>query len=363
MLKLPVWRLGSETFTNKFSAMIACKKNKNHQIHFDLYDNVFLDFDWACADSETFESILYRRCKQLREQNDYLRLFYSGGHDSHTMLLAFLKSQTHIDEIVVNIYAYWQLKKSLKIDEFTKNHPLNREQYKAAIPFLKHISSTIPKTKITIETLTGDYIQSSDTMTDTIQQNTLDITVDKMLHRIALFGDEKITGAINLIGAEKPRVCREDSRYYWYLTDASLMGVSTHETNSEMFYITPDMPELHRKQCHLMMSWIKKRFPDGKDIDLGNRDLSNDDLRQDLNDTVRWPLWHNESNLGIGKKIMTSDNKYSQLVDSEKTLQLFNIPVIGDIMDQSRQQHIEFLNGDSPFHYKPSLSYKYYLGR
>ena len=52
MLDLPVWSVGSKTFTNKFTAMVAGKNTKN-SIHFDLYDSAFLDFDWEYVDPET----------------------------------------------------------------------------------------------------------------------------------------------------------------------------------------------------------------------------------------------------------------------------------------------------------------------
>jgi len=361
MLNLPVWKVNGETFTNKLHAKLASKR-LDKDIHFDLYDSKFLDFDWAYDDPESFESILARRCKQLRDTHKYIRLFYSGGHDSHTMLLSFLQSNTHVDEIVINIYSYWQTSKTEHVDDYTRNHPLNREQFRAAIPFIKKISSTIPKTKITIETLTGDYLNSNEGFGDTLQQNTMDITVDKMLHRKMLFGEDKIQGAINLLGAEKPRLKRVDGRYYWFCVDSNLVSINSHGTESEMFYITPDMPELHRKQCHMMLRWIKKHYPHEQDIDFLNQ-LNSDAERQSLNESFRWPLWHNESNLGLGKKVISRDDQYASFADSEKTLQLLKIDKIRTIMESAREQHTDIADSNSAYYYAPSFSYQYYIGR
>jgi len=360
IVNLPVWKVKGQTFTNKFSAVLAGKR-QNEKIHFDLYDDTFLDFDWAYDDPETFESILARRCKQLRETHKYVRLFYSGGHDSHTMLLSFLKSNTHIDEIVINVYSYWQNKNNQHIDEYTRNHPLNREQFKAAIPFVKKIASSVPKTKITIETLTGDYIGSSEDFTGTIQQNTMDVTVDKMLHRKMLFGEDKIQGAVNLLGAEKPKLKRIDGRYYWYCLDSNITGVSTHGTQSEMFYITPDMPELHRKQCHMMLRWVKQNYPTAGDIDFLNG-IKDDNERQSLNESFRWPLWHNESNLGLGKKVISGGELYATQAGDEKTLQLLKIDNIKTIMEKARENNSDVADQHSPFYYASCFSYQYYIG-
>lgn len=361
MTNLPTWRVGKKTFTNKLGAVLAGKRNKE-KIHFDLYDNVFLDYDWAYNDPETFESILARRCKQLRQTYSYIRLFYSGGHDSHTMLLSFLQSNIHIDEIVINVYSYWQNKNNEHIDEYTREHPLNREQFKAAIPFVKKIASSIPKTKVTIETLTGDYLTSNENFSHTIQQNSMDVTVDKMLHRKMLFGEDKIQGAVNLLGAEKPRLKRIDSRYYWYYLDSHINGVSTYGTQSEMFYITPDMPELHRKQCHMMLRWVKQNHPTAADIDFLNN-IKDDVERQSLNESYRCPLWHNESNLGLGKKVISNNDLYAIQADSEKTLQLLKVDNIKTIMEKARENNKDVADEHSPYHYAPCFSYQYYLGR
>tara|TARA_R110001592_G_scaffold131376_3_gene345115 strand:+ start:39 stop:1151 length:1113 start_codon:yes stop_codon:yes gene_type:complete len=361
MLNLPVWKVNGETFTNKLHAKLASKR-LDKDIHFDLYDSKFLDFDWAYDDPESFESILARRCKQLRDTHRYIRLFYSGGHDSHTMLLSFLQSNTHVDEIVINIYSYWQTSKREHVDDYTRDHPLNREQFRAAIPFIKKISSTIPKTKITIETLTGDYLNSSEDFTSTIQQNSMDITVDKILHRKMLFGEDKTHGAVNLLGAEKPRLKRVDGRYYWYCLDNNITGTGTHDTQSEMFYITPGMPELHRKQCHMMLRWVKQNYPTADNIDFLNS-IKDDNERQSLNESFRWPLWHNESNLGLGKKVLSEGELYATQAADEKTLQLLKIDNIKTIMDRALVNNSDFADQHSPYNYAPCFSYQYYIGR
>lgn len=361
-MTLPTWQVNEKTFTNKLGAIVESSNGKN-PIHFDFYDRTFLDYDWAHDDLETFDSILTRRCKQLREKYNYIRLFYSGGHDSHTMLLSFLKSNTHIDEIVINIYSYWQKKQSDVTDEYTKNHPLNREQFRAAIPFVKKITGNIPRTKITIEQMSGHYLNSDDNFMSSIQQNCMDITVDKMLHRKMLFNHSNIPNSVNLLGAEKPHLKKIDGRYFWYMVDNDIVGQATHDTSTEMFYITPDMPELHRKQCHIMMHWIKSNYPKADNTDFLNG-IQDDQIRQSLNDYIRWPLWHNESNIGLGKKVISKQDPLAGIAADEKTLQTLKITKIKNLMEDARNK-IGHLSTDpkSNYFFTPCFSYKYYIGR
>jgi len=177
-----------------------------------------------------------------------------------------------------------------------------------------------------------------------------------------LFGEEKIKGAINLLGAEKPRLKRMEGRYYWVCTDNNLVGTISYATESEMFYITPDMPELHRKQCHMMLRWIKKHYPDEQNIEFTHR-LKDDSERQSFNESFRWPLWHNESNLGLGKKVISKNDQYASFADSEKTLQLLKIDKIKTIMESAREQRTDIADSGSAYHYSPSFSYQYYIGR
>ena len=357
MIELPTWRLGDKTYHNKFEAMTKAR-HQNDTLHFDFYDDKFLDYDWAHRDHEPFESILHRRCKQLREKYSYIKLFYSGGHDSHTMLLAFMESNTYIDEVVVNIYSYWNEKQN-NHDEYTRNHPLNREQFRAAIPFLKEIRNQIPKTKITIEDISGGYLYSGDTFVSTIFQNSFDLTFDKMLHRNMLFGPTP-DNTVNLVGGEKPMLTRVDGNYFWYCPDNHVLGVTGYQSQTEMFYITPDMPELHRKQCHLMLDWIKSRFPDKDNIDFVN---NLDDLeRQSLNDHIRSPLWHNESNIGLGKKILTVNDPLATYADSEKLLHTIRNSKLKSIMDSARQQYPDLVK-DNSYHFRPCNSYLHFIGK
>lgn len=359
MIKQPVWRSNGEVYYNKFQAMVK-NKDKLDKVHFDFYDDQFLDVDWSIKDHESLESIAYRRCSQLREKFSYIKLFYSGGHDSHTMLLSFIKSNTFIDEIVINIYTYWEKKNNSLNDEYTRNHPLNREQFRAAIPFVKKISNLLPKTKISIEYLSGKYLGSNDRFVNTIFQNSFDLTFDKMIHRNMLFG-RTTNNVVNLVGGEKPMLTRLDGNYYWYCPDNHVLGVTGHESQTEMFYITPDLPELHRKQCHLMLSWIKNKYPDKHDIDFVNN-LKNDNERQSLNDYIRMPLWHNESNLGLGKKVISHDDPMAGIADSEKFLHTIKHNQLKVIMDTVSDQYYELLQPNS-YHFKPYNSYLHFIGK
>ena len=64
-------------------------------------DDFFGLFDWSKEPKKTLEQLYRERAAQLRQDNDYLILFYSGGYDSSNMLHAFLDNNIHFDELCV----------------------------------------------------------------------------------------------------------------------------------------------------------------------------------------------------------------------------------------------------------------------
>ena len=111
-----------------------------------------------------------------------------------------------------------------------------------------------------------------------------------------------------------------------------------------------------------MMHWIKSNYPKADNIDFLNG-IQDDQIRQSLNDYIRWPLWHNESNIGLGKKVISKQDPMADIADAEKTLQILKITKIKNLMDDARNK-IGHLSTDSKSNYffTPCFSYKYYIG-
>ena len=75
--------------------------HKDPQPHKWIYnDDFFSQYDWTQEPTESLKELYKNRAKELREQYDYVVLYYSGGYDSANMLHAFLDNGIYPDEIV-----------------------------------------------------------------------------------------------------------------------------------------------------------------------------------------------------------------------------------------------------------------------
>ena len=102
----------------------------------DVYDN----HDWTVEPKGSWKDVLKEHAQELRDTYKYIRLWYSGGSDSQTVLNTFVENGIHLDEIgivrmspVNNFNAY-------------SEHELNS----VAIPQARALANKIPKTKIAL---------------------------------------------------------------------------------------------------------------------------------------------------------------------------------------------------------------------
>ena len=63
------------------------------------HDEFFGSYDWSKEPEEYLAELYKKRALQLREDYDYLVLYYSGGHDSANILYAFVENGIPLDEI------------------------------------------------------------------------------------------------------------------------------------------------------------------------------------------------------------------------------------------------------------------------
>ena len=90
------------TFYSKIEACIYSQTvNQPIKWVFGL-DDVFSHYPWHVEPTETLDELYDRRARELRERYDYILLAYSGGADSHNMLMSFYRQNLHVDEIITN---------------------------------------------------------------------------------------------------------------------------------------------------------------------------------------------------------------------------------------------------------------------
>ena len=289
------WHANFTRFKNKFKALESVLGNE-HLVSFFYANSSFEKIDWTCEPTQTWQSMMVQRAHQIRENFDYIRLWYSGGADSQTILDVFLAEKIHLDEICCHLVS--------PIDDFLSYN--NIEQNKVAIPFLEHIKQSIPKTKITINYLGRDHYNS--VFTDGWLYENFDMSmIQDQPGSLYKSGIVHSAGGnfCDLQGGDKPVVIKEDNNYYCLMVDETFAPRINSE-HVEEFFTSPNFPEMHAKQCHMTINYLQEKYPDQQP------GVVNNSLRKEIekNTGMRTPLFKNidqgkESSNVIGDKSLS----------------------------------------------------------
>jgi hypothetical protein len=256
------------SFVNKADALVYATST-NQEISWDFNHDVFGAIDWTIP-IETSLSELYRqRAQQLRDQYDYLSLFFSGGVDSTNILQTFISNNIFLDEIVMYRPARI-INEANNTDTSCVN--LYSEIQFAAIPYLqKYMQDTVTKIRfIDMDTAVENFFQDTDLPTyfanvhqySAIQINKIAFNVTDQTWNDLYLRDITVC---HILGQDKPRVHYENGKYscdffddsvktMYYANEAFSAKYSHVAKNQiyEMFYWTPDLPQLVIKQCQLI---------------------------------------------------------------------------------------------------------------
>jgi hypothetical protein len=94
------YQVGDYKTTNKLLAVEAAGGDIS-RVHFYFADDEHCRHDWTCEPEESIHALVDQRVRALRDQHQYLALWYSAGYDSHTILDSILRTNTRLDEILV----------------------------------------------------------------------------------------------------------------------------------------------------------------------------------------------------------------------------------------------------------------------
>jgi hypothetical protein len=271
-LKLGYYSCNGVTFDSKIAACVYSVQHNNALVTWTFNDREFNQHNWTQEPDLTLDQLYDIRSKQLRDQYDYVILSYSGGADSHNILMSFIRQGLHIDEIVVNTTE----KASARFTELDKNNldPRNAgaEHVFQTLPRLREIQGLIPKTKISVLDLSDHLFESFSKADDASwvlekreSLNPAGVTRFNYLHfdqlRKQFDKDKKIA---LVLGIEKPRVFIRHGQLVLRFTDraANIVTVAEHVkeyTNStvEFFYWSPDAVPVVIKQAHTIKRWLE----------------------------------------------------------------------------------------------------------
>lgn len=262
------YQVGPYKTYSKLDAIEVSGRTK-HDIVWNFNNEVFGAFDWTQEPPGDLEFWYQQRAEQLRENYDYIILFYSGGWDAHNILRTFVKNNIFIDEIVHMA--------TIKGFNGDKNVNANKEIFEVGFPVIKNLIETNPVYRNTKQTV----IDISDVEQDFLNDDKWDyfyktnVIFSPAIYATAelreknlnlLVAHEKNPKVCQLFGIDKPRVWVDDqgNAKIVFTEVAPLAYVHSGKreknlpwANDEMFYWTPDMPELACKQAHVVLRYLQ----------------------------------------------------------------------------------------------------------
>ncbi len=264
-LRFGYYKVGNDIVFSKIEALeLADRKNSPISWHYN--DDVFDSIDWKIEPKFTLSEIYKLRAQQIRKSYDYIVLFYSGGADSHNMLESFLHADVKIDEIV-SFHSY-------DADKDVSSE-FNKEIFTTAVPYVKkcktegRLDNNTPHRLVEMGDIISRfnkavswsnfsyYFNSSPTINN-VARAFLREYIDE--YKVLISQGKKV-GFI--WGHDKPRIMHTNGKFFLHFMDIFDNCVSTwiQQNNpagwfDEMFYSTPDMPELIVKQAHTIKNFL-----------------------------------------------------------------------------------------------------------
>ncbi len=269
--KLGYYIVNGVEFDSKIKALsYATMTNSTPEWIFN--DAEYNAYNWSIEPELSLDQLYDQHSKRLREKYDYLILSYSGGSDSHNILMSFIRQGIHLDEIIVNTMerGYGKYIETTSNNQSAANAGAEHELQ--TIPRLQEISKLIPNTKITIYDCTS---QLFDSLEDAGDESWV-FDKRESLHPASLirfnylhfsefrkqFDRDKTFGII--LGLEKPRCFIYKNKLYVNFTDRATNLTNTDEhfkeypnSTIEFFYWSPDTLDMQCKQIHVIKHWLE----------------------------------------------------------------------------------------------------------
>jgi hypothetical protein len=287
-----------------YSKLLAIEEMKRTGIHLEWHFNKeqYSKFDWTQEPTESLDELYQQRAQEIRDNYDYVVIFYSGGADSWCMLDTFIKNNIKVDEIA-HCHSY--------AGDQNRHSVFNEEIFYTAIPHTQKIIEQHPDIKqrsIDMSDIINELYLRPDVRYDFIY-NIKGIASANSLARSYLrdYIDDykKIIDSGKrmcfLWGTEKPRLKMINGKWqHWFIdvfseTNLRLQSLDKQGYFDEWFFWAPTTAPMIAKQSHILLKVLKTEPEDSPwftDINYAHSPQRNGKfLRNDIYHTLIYPGW------------------------------------------------------------------------
>ena len=259
-------------------------KKQQSSISWNFNDDIYSSLNWTKEPQTDLWELYKQRARQIREAYDYVVIWYSGGSDSHNMLLAWIDAGLKIDEIATT----W----NYEATGDKQNHQ-NAEITNVVLPDVQKLKDSGFDFKFRLVDISQLCVDLFSLWKNDFEYNVnfhfspnnpaKHIIRDKVQDYKDLIASGKKVAFV--WGKEKPRIKTYEGKYYFQFLDNvdNCVGPYTQRRYhqgwyDELFYWSPDFPLIPIKQAHIVKNYVK------------NNDISiNDELLKYL----LYPKWSN----------------------------------------------------------------------
>ena len=298
------YQVGSQRFFSKFQAVIQSQKTGIFP-QWNFNEDVYTQQDWAIEPPESLWEIYRQRAQQIRDTYDHVVIMFSGGSDSTNILQSFLFNDIPVDEIFM--YGPFSTKQGRQGPLTRSAENMFREIDMVAIPYLNELRKN-HNFAITTYDWTNDIangFQDADWIWTDVGNRFVPSTPgkNKLFENSPLSMSKLESGktVCFVTGIDKPRlILKEGVIYFAFLDYFTSLGAG-HKylidkkdwCVEELFYWSPDMPQLVIKQAHVMKNYFLQN-PD-KQYLIERSDLSSWKYKEsyfELAKKLIYPFWN-----------------------------------------------------------------------
>lgn len=271
--RIPVngfYSVNGTPFISKPLAYMEASRTKQ-KVDWWFFDETFQEFrdtQLHTLGAQNLDHFYKVRAQQLRDKYDYLVLCYSGGSDSHNILMTFLNNKIKLDEVFVK----WSATVDTKLytpDASNKDAENWFSEWDFAIkPTLDYLAKNHPEIVINVVDPFGFPMEKiyDDTTAETAFNfmGAMD-RIRSIAYSPNIFSNaDKGKKVAQIFGIDKPQLVIKDNNCFMFFSDINSScapdGTNIHKADqfhTELFYTTPEMPRLAFEQAYACYKWLK----------------------------------------------------------------------------------------------------------